>query len=69
MYENQQVERMDAIGLITLNRPKAHNALSSALMCEFGEALHCFEKDDAIGAMVITGGERVFSAGADIKEI
>ncbi|MGP9590389.1 enoyl-CoA hydratase [Halomonas sp. AOP13-D3-9] len=69
MYENLQVERMDAIGLITLNRPKAHNALNDSLMRELGEALKAFERDDAIGAMVITGGERVFAAGADIKEI
>ncbi|WP_163649279.1 enoyl-CoA hydratase [Modicisalibacter sp. 'Wilcox'] len=69
MYENLQVERSGAAGVITLHRPEAHNALNGALMRELGEVLHAFERDDAIGAMVITGGERVFAAGADIKEI
>src|SRR5690554_861761 len=69
MYENLQVERTGAVGVITLHRPDAHNALNGALMRELGDVLRAFEQDDAIGAMVITGGERVFAAGADIKEI
>jgi enoyl-CoA hydratase len=52
-----------------LNRPKALNALSSALMAQLSEALDEFEKDDAIGAVVITGSEKAFAAGADIKEM
>lgn len=69
MYENLRVERTGAVGVITLHRPEAHNALNGALMRELCGALHAFERDDAIGATVITGGERVFAAGADIKEI
>ncbi len=69
MYENLRVERTGAVGVITLHRPDAHNALNGALMRELGDVLRAFEQDDAIGAMVITGGERVFAAGADIKEI
>lgn len=69
MHNNLQVERSGAVGVITLNRPQAHNALNGDLMRELGDALVAFEKDDGVGAMVITGGERVFAAGADIKEI
>ncbi len=57
------------MGLITLNRPEALNALSSPLMAELTEALDAFEADDAIGAMVLTGSEKAFAAGADIKEM
>ena len=56
-------------GLITLNRPKALNALNSEMMIELGRALGEFEADDAIGAMVITGNEKSFAAGADITEM
>jgi len=69
MHNNLQVERSGGVGVITLNRPQARNALNGELMRELGEALIAFEKDDGVGAMVITGGERVFAAGADIKEI
>ncbi|WP_241014308.1 enoyl-CoA hydratase, partial [Pandoraea nosoerga] len=54
------------VGLITLNRPKALNALNDALMDELGAALSAFDADDAIGCMVITGSEKAFAAGADI---
>ncbi|TFK54295.1 ClpP/crotonase [Heliocybe sulcata] len=57
------------VGLITLNRPKALNALSSPLFVELNEALADFDADDAIGAIVLTGSERAFAAGADIKEM
>jgi enoyl-CoA hydratase len=57
------------VGVITLNRPKALNALSTPLMIELGQALQAFEADDAIGCIVITGGEKVFAAGADISEM
>ncbi|MGQ3050349.1 MAG: enoyl-CoA hydratase [Roseateles sp.] len=53
-------------GLITLNRPKALNALNDQLMDEMGEALLAFDADDGIGCMVLTGSERAFAAGADI---
>ena len=68
-YENIVVETRDRVGLITLNRPKALNALNSELIGELNQALDGFEADDAIGAMVITGSEKAFAAGADIKEM
>ena len=66
-YENILVETRGKVGLLTLNRPKAMNALSPDLMRELGEALLQFEADENIGAMVITGSEKAFAAGADIK--
>lgn len=66
-YENILVETRGKAGLITLNRPKALNALSPALMRELGDALVKFESDESIGAIVITGNEKAFAAGADIK--
>lgn len=68
-YENIIVETRDRVGLITLNRPKALNALNSALMGELTEALSAFDADDKIGCIVITGSEKAFAAGADIKEM
>jgi enoyl-CoA hydratase len=65
-YENILVETRGKVGLITLNRPKALNALNDQLMNELGEALLAFDTDDNIGAMVITGSEKAFAAGADI---
>lgn len=59
----------DNVGLVRLNRPKALNALSSALMIELGEALNQFEENSNIGAIVITGNEKAFAAGADIVEM
>ena len=56
----------EKVGIITLNRPKALNALNSALMDELGTALKAFDADEAIGCMVITGSEKAFAAGADI---
>ncbi len=66
-YENIEV-RTEAgkVGIITLNRPKALNALNDALMTELGQALQAFDADEAIGCMIITGSERAFAAGADI---
>merc|ERR1719370_921846 len=57
------------VGLITLNRPKALNALCNDLMLEVGDALDKFEVDKTVGAVVLTGSERAFAAGADIKEM
>ena len=65
-YENILVETRGRVGLVTLNRPKALNALNDALMDELGSALRAFDADDAIGAIVLTGSEKAFAAGADI---
>ena len=54
------------VGIITLNRPKALNALNDTLMNELGAALQAFDRDDAIGCMIVTGSEKAFAAGADI---
>ena len=63
------VETRGKVGLIRLNRPQALNALNSTLICELSAAVEAFEADDAIGVMVITGSEKAFAAGADIKEM
>src|SRR3984893_5997863 len=68
-YQNILVETRGAVGLITLNRPQPLNALCDALIGELGRALDGFEADDGIGAVVITGSDRAFAAGADIKEM
>lgn len=68
-YENIVVETRENVGLITLNRPAALNALSTPLVRELRDALTAFEADFAIGAMVVTGSEKAFAAGADIKEM
>jgi enoyl-CoA hydratase len=68
-YSNILVETRGSVGLITLNRPQALNALCDALVRELGAALDGFETDDAIGAVVITGSAKAFAAGADIKEM
>ncbi|MGH6991392.1 MAG: enoyl-CoA hydratase [Stellaceae bacterium] len=68
-YENILVEEKGAVGIITLNRPKALNALCAALIAELGAALDGFEADDGIGAIVLTGSDKAFAAGADIKEM
>ena len=60
------VERIGRVGLVTLNRPQQLNALNDALMDALGEALLSLDTDDGIGALVITGGAKVFAAGADI---
>ncbi len=65
-YENILVETRGRIGLITLNRPKALNALNDALMDELGGALAKFDADEDIGCIVITGSDKAFAAGADI---
>jgi len=68
-YENVLVETCGAVGLIRLNRPKALNALSTPLINDLGAALDAFEADANIHAIVLTGSERAFAAGADIKEM
>src|SRR5258707_7430278 len=65
-HEFIKVERRDRVGLITLNRPKQMNALNPQLMQELGKALHEFDADEGIGAIVLTGTDKAFAAGADI---
>ncbi|MBC3883449.1 enoyl-CoA hydratase [Undibacterium sp. LX40W] len=65
-YQNIIVEVKEKVGVITLNRPKALNALNDQLMDELGHALLAFDQNDDIGCMVITGSEKAFAAGADI---
>ena len=69
MPEMILVETHGAVGLIRLNRPQVLNALCDQLMIELGEQLLAFDADEAIGAIVITGNEKAFAAGADIKEM
>lgn len=69
VYENIIVEIKGHVGLITLNRPKALNALSNALVSELAKALDAFEANDDIGVIILTGSEKAFAAGADIKEM
>ena len=66
-YENLRIEVRASVGLIVLNRPQAMNALSLDLREELADALDRMECDDAIGAMIITGNDKAFAAGADIK--
>ena len=68
-YENILVETQGNVGLVTLNRPKALNALSVGLVRDLGQALDAFEGDANIRCIVLTGSEKAFAAGADIKEM
>jgi enoyl-CoA hydratase len=68
-YETLIVETHAAVGLIRLNRPQALNALNSTMLSELKSAYAAFHADDAIGAIVLTGSEKAFAAGADIKEM
>jgi len=68
-YENIIVEKDAGVGIITLNRPKALNALCKALIAELETALDDLEGDDTIGCILLTGSEKAFAAGADIKEM
>ena len=68
-YEHILTEIRGPVGLITLNRPKAMNALCADLAHEIADAVNTYEKNDAIGALVVTGSEKAFCAGADIKEM
>lgn len=68
-YETILVETRGPVGLVTLNRPKALNALNAQLIDELTSALAAFDNDPAVAAVVLTGSERAFAAGADIKEM
>lgn len=68
-FENLLVEKRGKIAIITLNRPKALNALCKALMDELTCAVDDFEADDTVKVIIITGSEKAFAAGADIKEM
>lgn len=68
-FETILLERKDGVGLVTLNRPKALNALNAQVLDDVIAALDELEHDNEIGAVVITGSERAFAAGADIKEM
>ncbi len=66
-YKNILVSTENRVGIVQLNRPKAYNALSPELMVELMDALERLDKDKEIGCIVITGNEKAFAAGADIK--
>jgi enoyl-CoA hydratase len=68
-YENILVEKTGAIGVVTLNRPQQLNALSYALVKEVALALEEMDRDPEVRVMIVTGGEKVFAAGADIREM
>ena len=68
-YEHILVETRDAVGIVTLNRPAALNALCAGLIQELSEAFDALEANEAIGAIVLTGSDKAFAAGADIKEM
>jgi enoyl-CoA hydratase len=68
-YQNILVETKGRVGVIRLNRPQALNALNRALITEMIQAIGAFEADNGIGCMLITGNEKAFAAGADIKEM
>lgn len=69
-YQYILTNRDDAVGIVTLNRPEALNALNNQLVAELADALEAFDRDDSIRCIVITGaGDKAFAAGADIKEM
>jgi len=68
-YETIITETSGRVGIVTLNRPQALNALNATLMAELNQALEAYDADRGIGCIVITGSERAFAAGADIKEM
>ena len=68
-YEMIVIETHGRVGLIRLDRPKALNALCAQLIAEMEDAINRFEADDGIGCLVLTGSEKAFAAGADIKEM
>ncbi|WP_375738854.1 enoyl-CoA hydratase-related protein [Pseudomonas boanensis] len=68
-YETLLVDQADGVGLVTLNRPEALNAINTALIDELNQVLDAFERDAHIGCVLITGSAKAFAAGADVKEM
>src|SRR5258707_7613208 len=68
-YQDIAVETRGRVGVIRLNRPQALNALNKALMAELTQAIEAFDADDRVGCLLITGSDKAFAAGADIKEM
>ncbi|HTT49395.1 MAG TPA: enoyl-CoA hydratase [Pseudolabrys sp.] len=68
-FQNIVVETQGRVGVIRLNRPQALNALSRALIAELGQAIAACDADEAVGCVLITGNDKAFAAGADIKEM
>ncbi len=68
-YTSLLVEQRGRVGLVTLNRPQALNALNQVLLSELVQSLMAFDAEEGVGAIVLTGGERAFAAGADIREM
>jgi enoyl-CoA hydratase len=68
-YTTVLTEIRGHVGIVTLNRPQAMNAFNSTMLTELFDALEAFDNDEAIGAMIVTGNEKAFAAGADIKEM
>src|SRR5258708_1286184 len=68
-FENIIVERKGAVGILRLNRPKMLNALSFGVFGEIAAAIDDLEADERVGCIVVTGNEKAFAAGADIKEM
>src|SRR5690606_6777002 len=68
-FETILIETRERVGLITLNRPQALNALNTQVLDELNQALDQFENDPNIGCMVLTGSSKAFAAGADIKQM
>jgi enoyl-CoA hydratase/carnithine racemase len=68
-YENVVVEIDGAIAVVTLNRPQQLNSLSYDLVKDLSSAMQTLDQDEAIRVIIVTGGEKVFAAGADIKEM
>jgi len=68
-YETISVESRDRVGLVRLSRPDQRNALNNQLIHELMDALEAFDRDNAVGALVLTGSDTAFAAGADIKEM
>ncbi|MEE9143164.1 MAG: enoyl-CoA hydratase-related protein, partial [Candidatus Binatia bacterium] len=68
-YEFILAEKDGAVGIVTLNRPRQLNALSYGLVKELSLAMEAFDQDEKIRVIIVTGGEKVFAAGADIKEM
>jgi len=69
MIKAEKTGENNRVGLITLNRPKALNALCNQLMDELANSLQKMDKDQSIGAIIVTGNEKAFAAGVDIKEM